>query len=388
MKYSDFGPNPSGNVIQVTSGDTRHLAFVPDPLPPHLDGFEELWEHLESATYAVGQLAGLGRTMTNPTLFIRPFIRKEAVLSSKIEGTQTEFETLMVVEAKERGGESVDRSSDADTREVLNYVAALEYGLERCKTLPLSLRLLRETHERLLEGVRGENKTPGQFRTVQNWIGPRDCKPDAATFVPPPVDEMKACLRDFEAYLHDEGKIPRLVKLAYVHYQFEAIHPFMDGNGRIGRLLLSLLTCHWDLLPVPLLYLSAYFERNRDEYYDRLLAVSTHAAWSEWIRFFLAGVVEQANDAVERAKQLQDLQVKYREQVGRAGSSAALPRIVEDLFAYPIVSVPSVGRLLDVSYQSAKYSVAKLVDEGILRELPIVARPKLYAADAVLKLFT
>ena len=242
-----------------------YLAFVPDPLPPPLVWDQELTVSLSSADRAVGRLAGEGRRLANPHLLMRPFVRKEAVLSSRIEGTQATLGELLAAEA----GAAVDRSP-ADLREVGNYVTALEYGLD---TLPLSLRLVREMHEHLMRGVRGDVATPGEFRRSQNWIGPPGCTLDNATYVPPPPPELMACLGGWERFLHDET-LPPLVHAALAHSQFEAIHPFLDGNGRVGRLLITLLLVNRGVLPSPLLYLSAYFDATREEYYARLLGVT------------------------------------------------------------------------------------------------------------------
>lgn len=269
-------------------------------------------------------------------------------------------------------------------REVLNYVRALEYGLERVAELPVSLRLLRELHERLMTGVRGNQATPGEFRRSQNWIGRPGCMLNEAEYVPPPAAEMHAALDLFERYLYTDDDYPPLVRLAFIHYQFEAIHPFLDGNGRIGRLLISLLLVNWDLLSLPLLYLSAYFEQHRQEYYDLLLAVSQRGAWREWLAFFLAGVEEQARDANARAKRLQDLQLAWRRRLTQARASALLPRLADALFDSPSVTVPQVQQILGVTHRSANLAVAHLVDEGILRPVEGRLRNRQFVAQGIL----
>jgi Fic family protein len=274
MQPSDFTDNKSGRVIKTPQG---YWAFVPNPLPPKLEINWELAGNISEADRALSELAGVARTLPNPHLFIGPFIRREAVLSSRIEGTQAGLSDLFFFEASQSA-----TPQTPDVHEVANYVNALEYGLARLKDLPISLRLIREMHERLMKEVRGETMTPGEFRRSQNWIGPPGCVLIDATFVPPPVDEMTAALGELEKYLHTPSSLPPLVRSALVHYQFEAIHPFLDGNGRIGRLLLTLLLCTERLLPQPLLYLSAFFERNRQDYYRLLLSVSQAGTWTEW----------------------------------------------------------------------------------------------------------
>ena len=386
MDPGRFQRSPAGHVIRVWQSNPPYSAFVPNPLPPELDFDAELVRTLSEADRALGELAGLGRMMPNPNLLIQPFIRREAVLSSRIEGTQTDIRNLYAYEIRQLSifGEETAQLS-ADAHEVSNYVHALQHGLKRLKTLPVSLRLIRELHEHLMKGVRGEQARPGHFRDSQNWIGARDCALADAAFVPPPPVEMNQALDVFEKYLHADDPLPPLIRLACAHYQFEAIHPFIDGNGRIGRLLISLLLIDWNLLPQPLLYLSAYFERQRDTYYDRLLAVSERGAWREWVLFFLQGISEQSRDALTKAKKLQDLQHTWHQKVTQARSSALLPRLIDHLFSSPIVTIPRVEQLLGVTYRSAKLNVAKLVEAKIL--IPTEAKHnKAYVAVDILKI--
>lgn len=387
MNAERFRGSSAGRIIRVGQGEAAYWAFVPYPLPPYLEMNSRLVRQLSDADRALGELAGLGRTLPNPHLLIRPFLRREAVLSSRIEGTRAEITDLYTYEARQLALPGVPtRDSEADVREVYNYVRALEYGLERLKTLPISLRLIRELHERLMEGVRGEQATPGEFRRSQNWIGPPGCTLKEAIFVPPPVEEMHPALEAFERYLHSEDEYPPLIRLAFIHYQFEAIHPFLDGNGRIGRLLISLLLVSWGVLPLPLLYLSAFFEKYRDSYYDLLLKVSERGAWQEWVSFFLQGVASQSRDAILRAKRLQDLQIEWRQRVQREHMSGLTIRLMDELFFSPVLAPSEIARRFEVSHQAVMQSIRKLERMGILQEITGKQRHRLYAAPAILSL--
>jgi Fic family protein len=270
-------------------------------------------------------------------------------------------------------------------KEVVNYVDAMEHGLKRIETLPLSLRLIRELHGKLMKGVRGEHGAPGEFRRSQNWIGSPGCKIEDATFVPPPVDEMHETLGAFERFLHSTSPFPPLINLALVHYQFEAIHPFIDGNGRIGRLLIILLLCHHKLLPEPLLYLSAFFEKYRDDYYRLLLSVSEDGRWEDWILFFLRGVITQSKDATLRSQNLLNLQEKYRQRYEKARSPGLLLLTIDELFARPIITIGGLKERLKVTFPSAQKVVNKLVDGGILKEMTGKRRNRVYIAEEILR---
>lgn len=373
-----FRNSPAGRPVQAIGG---YWAFVPNPLPPALTWTPELITVLSEADRALGELAGLGRSLLNPHLLIRPFVRREAVLSSRIEGTRASLSDLYAYEAVQL----TMFEPPPDVREVYNYVRALEYGLERLRTLPLSSRLTREIHAWLMEGVRGEHQTPGEFRRSQNWIGPPGCTLNNAPFVPPPVTEMHEALDAFEKFLHTPSLLPPLVRLGLIHYQFEAIHPFLDGNGRIGRLLITLLLCAWDLLPEPLLYLSAYFEAHRQTYYDLLLAISREGAWEAWLTFFLRGVATQSWDAVARAQRLQNLRERYREQFQTARAAARLLQVVDLLFAQPLLTIGQVAQALDVSFPAARQYVNQLEQAAMLQEITGQARNRVYRADEVLR---
>lgn len=388
MSMERFQQSPTGRLVWIGQGETAYWAFVPHPLPPALPFDAELVRTLSEADRALGELSGLARTMANPRLFVRPFIHREAVLSSRIEGTQADIVDLYAYEAGQLPLPGAKPSPpESDVREVLNYVRALEYGLERLSTLPVSLRLLRELHERLMEGVRGGQAAPGEFRRSQNWIGRPGCTLNEATYVPPAVPETHEALDAFEKYLHVENELPPLVRLALIHYQFEAIHPFLDGNGRIGRLLISLLLVSWNLLPLPVLYLSAFFERRRQDYYDLLLAVSERGTWREWVLFFLRGVAEQSRDAITRAKRLQDLQSEWRERLTQARASALLLRLADSLFESPMLTIPEAQRRLGVRhYNSARKSVEKLVAAGILQPVGDTSYGRVFQSQEILRI--
>ena len=378
MNPADFTEEKNGQLIKT---QRDYWAFLPNPLPPQLTLSWDLVNQLSEADRALSELAGTARTLPNPHLLIGPFIRREAVLSSRIEGTQASLSDLLFFEASE----SVDPKAP-DAREVANYVKAMEYGLVRLKKFPLSLRFIREVHEHLMADVRGEHLTPGEFRRSQNWIGPDRCTLMEATYVPPPVEEMEQALDQFEAYVHAPSTVPLLIRLAAIHYQFEAIHPFLDGNGRIGRLLITLLLCKEGALPEPLLYLSAYFERYRNEYYRLLLAVSQSGKWIDWISFFLRGVAEQSRDALVRSDRLLQLWKNYRSEFQSARSSALQLRLVDQLFAYPAITANQAAKLLKVTHRSAQLNIEKLIRKGILKEATGKQRNRVFIAPQIVKI--
>ncbi|NET67991.1 MAG: Fic family protein [Moorea sp. SIO1G6] len=385
MNPEDFEDSFPGRLVSIGHHENPCFAFVPNPLPPRLELDTKIFNGMSEAALALGELAGLGRSMANPNLLISPFIRREAVLSSRIEGTQTNIANLYAYESEQLT--SPPKSDPkSDPKQVLNYVRSLEYGLKRLETLPVCLRFICELHERLVEGVRGENATPGEFRRIQNWIGSQRGNMEDARFIPPPVPEMSGSLRDFEAYLNKECDYPPLIRIGIIHYQFETIHPFLDGNGRIGRLITSLLLLHWKLLPLPLLYLSAFFERHRQDYYDLMLAVSQRGAWQDWLLFFLRGVTEQSQDAVIRSKNLQDLQLRWRDKLSQARASALLPRLADSLFESPILTIPQAQKILNVTYRSAQQNVEKLLNAGILEQVNSGSKIKRFRAPEVLQI--
>jgi Fic family protein len=387
MNQKDFENSPAGRVLKAGQGNAAFWAFIPNPLPPKLTSDWELTRLLSEADRTLSELGGLGRTLPNPSLLVSPFLRREAVLSSRIEGTKSDITDLYYYEAGQLTLPGMEKSADheADVREVYNYVRALEYGLKRLSKLPASLRLLREIHARLLEGVRGRHATPGEFRTRQNWIGGATI--NEAVYVPPPVPEMETALAAFENYLHAlEDVYPPLIRLAFIHYQFEAIHPFVDGNGRIGRLLLSLLLVNWNILPLPLLYLSAYFESHRQAYYDGLLAISQRGAWREWVTFFLKGVVHQSQDGVTRAKRLQDLQSKWRTRLLKERVTGLALGLVDMLLEMPVLSAEDIRTRFNVSHPAAMNALRRFADLGFLREVTGKERYRRYVADAIFEI--
>ncbi|MGH7428772.1 MAG: Fic family protein, partial [Candidatus Methylomirabilaceae bacterium] len=318
-----------------------------------------------------------GGRLPNPHLLIRPFVRREAVLSSRIEGTQATLGELLAAEA----GAAVERSP-ADLREVGNYVVALEHGIQRLKKLPLSLRLVRELHEKLMRGVRGDQATPGEFRRLQNWIGPPGCTLANAVYVPPPPSELMNCLGDWEKFLHDRS-LPPLVQVALIHYQFEAIHPFLDGNGRVGRLLITLFLVERGILPTPLLYLSAFFEATRRDYYDRLRGVSDRGEWEEWVHYFLNGVARQSEDALSRAERINRHLAGWRVAVSGTPSKAPLA-LVDQLAANPYITTKGAAKRLGVAFTTAQRAVARLEALSIVKEVSHAKRDRVYCAKALM----
>ncbi len=373
---SETDRRPHGRLVSCPGG---YGAFVPAPLPPPLTWGQEFAVGLSAADRAVGELAGEGRRLPDPHLLIRPFLRKEAVLSSRIEGTQATLGELLAAEADA----AVTRSS-ADLQEVGNYVTSLEYGLERLETLPVSLRFVRELHECLMRGVRGDAATPGEFRRSQNWIGPPGCTLSDATYVPPPPAELMACLDLWERFLHDDA-LPPLVHAALAHAQFEAIHPFLDGNGRVGRLLITLLLVERDIMPSPLLYLSDFFEATREEYYARLLGVTERGEWEEWLIYFLRGVALQSQDAVARIRQIDGLFLGWKQELDR-GRSQLPPRALELFAENPFWQVSGVAARLEVAFTTAQRALDRLEAAGIIAQVGQRRRHRVYCAEQVLNI--
>jgi Fic family protein len=375
VKRSDFTPDAPGSLVDVGGG---FVAFVAEALPPHFEWSGPLVQALSAADRSIGQLAGVGRTLANPHLLIRPFLQKEAVLSSRIEGTRASLSDLFLFDVEPPAAPEV-----SDTREVRNYVVALEHGLKRLESLPIGTRLLCELHRLLLNGVRGEGGA-GELRRIQVHIGPSSRMADA-TFVPAPANEIPQLLSDLEKFIHSDSGIPVLLRLAMVHYQFEAIHPFHDGNGRVGRLLISLLIASENLLPQPLLYLSAFFERHRAEYYDDLLHVSTRGSWTEWFLYFLEAVRAQSLDAIATANRLTDLRDAFHARLHAPRATGLLHKLVDVLFSSPALTISQAAQILGVTYRSAQQNVERLVALGILREVTGRKRNRVFICDEIIR---
>ena len=332
---------------------------------------------LVDASSAVGTLRGIGETVPNPRLLMRPFIRREAVLSSRIEGT---IASLSDVFAYEVEGQS---PSGSDVAEVVNYVTALEYGIDNLKTLPISYRLVNEIHARLLAGVRGQDKQLGKFRSVQVWIGSLGLAIQHARFVPPPPSRLRDLFHDWEKFVNESTQMPPLVRCALMHYQLEAIHPYTDGNGRIGRLLITLFLHASGVLSIPLLYMSAYFERDRRQYYDELFAVSETGDWERWIAYFLTGVHHEATDTMERIRRIRSIQDEWRELLQNRNATAKDIRLLDELFSRPVTTVARASKLLDMSDAGARGVLDRLIDDGILTRTKI-SWPRRYVARRLL----
>ena len=375
MNPDEFTEQSSGRLTSIGGGLS---AFVPGPMPTSMELTPATVRSLDRASRTLGELSGLGAMLPNANLLIRPHLRREAILSSRIEEKFATVQQLATFEA-------VAAEETPDVREVGNYVAALEYGLSRIRELPLSLRLIRELHERLLSGVRGEDQRPGEFRRTQNYIGRPGQPIEHARYVPPPPLMLPEALDDLERSIHADSEPPPLIKIALTHYQFEAIHPFNDGNGRVGRLLVTLQLHHEGLLSQPLLYLSAFFSAHQGSYYDRLLAVSRNGEWTAWVDFFLEGVAEQSRDAGLRARRLLGLREELRRRLGGLRSPRYPLQLIDELYHTPLVTAGQVRKLLNVTPRSAQQIIDKLVAAGVLREVTGQRRNRRYAAPEIIE---
>jgi Fic family protein len=363
-----------GRFVVTAYGDEKARAYVPPPLPPRppvdISGLLPL---IEQANRALGRLDGITSILPAPPLFLFMYVRKEALLSSQIEGTQSSLSDLLLFENDELPLIGID-----EVQEVSNYVAAMEFGVKRlAEGFPLSLRLIREIHDILLRKGRGSSKQPGEFRRSQNWIG--GTRPGNAIFVPPPPNEMMACLDNFEKFLHDDTT-PTLMRTALAHVQFESIHPFLDGNGRLGRLLITLMLCAEGVLKQPMLYLSLFFKMRRQQYYDLLQEVRDRGTWEKWIEFFLTGVVETANEAVETAQQILALFEDDRAHIRTLGRSASSTLQVHELLQrQPIIGIVPASRALKISHPTVIKAITNLQKLGIVKEVTGKRRGRLFA---------
>ena len=382
MRPEDFSDHYPGQLVQVREPSAgEYWAFVPDPLPPKLHFDIATVKRLAAAERALGALNGIGQMLPNPYLLMAPFIRREAVSSSRIEGTETNLGQLALFEA-----DPTRKLSAPDAPEVLNYVLALEFGLEQLESSTVSLQLLCQVHAVLLSGVRGEETSPGSFRDIQNYVGRPGQGPAEARYVPPPVSALSSTLCALEKFVQSSDEIPFLVKLALAHYQFEAIHPFQDGNGRVGRLLISLLLSESKYLSQPLLYLSAFFEKNRREYIDLLFRVSQQGDWKSWMDFFLEGIATQSQDAISRSRNLLQLRQDYRELMQSSRSSPLTLQLVDLLFASPAVTNAQVRQVLEVTAVSAQRTIERLEAVGVLVEVTGQRRNRVYLASDILEI--
>ncbi len=352
----------AGKVIKTLRG---YKAFIPSSLPPKpaIQIDDEMQMLLSTADRKLGRLDGITRILPNPELFLAMYVKKEAVLSSQIEGTQASLVDVIATPEESKKRETVK----SGVKDVVNYVRAMNYGLHRLQELPLCLRLIREIHGVLLADVRGSDKNPGEFRKSQNWIGPQGCTLETATFVPPPVDEMLTAMNELEKYIYDDSYVPSLIKIAIIHAQFETIHPFLDGNGRVGRLLIAFWLCQQEILSQPLLYLSYFFKMNRTEYYDRLMNVRLHGQWEEWIKFFLNGVAVVSDEATNSASAIIKLKSQYTECISHsAANSTQAQRLLDYLFENPIVTRADVVDELGITSPTAGSLLSSFCALGIL----------------------
>lgn len=384
MVSSQNDPRRAGH-YQLQPSGVR--AFIPAPLPPDppVRISDNLQQVLSDADRALGRLDGSVLTLPNPDLFVLMYVRKEAVLSSQIEGTQSSLQDLLAAESH-----LLSRSEKGDVGDVVNYVAAMNHGLARLRELPVSVRLIREIHAELMKSARGGNLAPGEIRTSQNWIGARGATPAEATFVPPPPGDVPRALGDLETFLNGPAALPALITIGLAHAQFETIHPFLDGNGRIGRLLITFLLVQTNLLQKPVLYLSHYFKRHRRAYYEHLQAVRDHEDWESWLAFFLTGVAEVSADAAETARRILLMRETHRkavtERLGRAAGAGH--RVLESLYDRPVLSVDGIRKLTGTTYPAANALAARLQEIGVLTEITGRARHRRFRYDAYVSLFT
>ena len=373
----------TGHYVKQPGG---YKAFIPLPLPPKppVETSPALQKLLSEADRALGRLDGSIQTLPNPDLFVFMYVRKEAVLSSQIEGTQASLENVLEAEAK-----IFDPDAPGDVEEVINYVRALNYGLKRLEELPLSLRLIREIHAELMQGVRGGNKAPGEFRRSQNWIGHAGSTIKDASYIPPPPGELNALLGAFEKFLHANDNIPALIKIGLSHPQFETIHPFLDGNGRVGRLLITFLLCQQAILHKPVLYLSHYLRRHRSRYYELLQATRETGAYEDWLAFFLRGVAEVSEEATATARRIVDLREAHRrllaDDFGRAAGNGM--RLLEHMFERPIISVQDAADLLKVTFAAANQLIDRMEKKDMVREITGNRRHRRFRYEPYVKLF-
>ena len=370
--------NAFGKVVQVdgVNGD-QYNVFVPNPLPPKIEFDEELVLILSKAEEKLGKLSGVCLTLPSPNLLIIPYLRKEAIMSTRIEGTRISMQEVLLSEAKEK------EEKTKDAQEVINYINTVNYALTKIENSPINLELIKEMHKVLMENVRGDEKAPGEFREVQNWIGSELSKVSDANFVPPNPEAVPKLMEDLIEYLNTEHNVSVLIRCALMHYQFETIHPFCDGNGRIGRSLITVYLCKKKKMIKPLLYISEFFEKHRLEYNELLLRTGQTGKFENWIKFFLKAVEVQSEDALVRAHKLLDLREAYRKRVQREAQSSDILNIIDYLFSNPFITVKKAQIILDVTYPTAKKYMEKLAEYEILKETNRLQREKTFVAHEI-----
>jgi Fic family protein len=373
MRAGDYLPQPGG-----------FRAFSPAPLPPDpaIKMDNELWKLLSNADRALGRLDGITTILPNPDLFVAMYVKQEALFSSQIEGTQSTLEEVLEYEVDSKGEANVK-----DVEEVVNYVNAMNHGLNRLNDLPVCLRLIKEVHEKLLQGVRGGDKTPGEFRSKQNWIGFSDCKVHEADFVPPPPDVMDSALNDYEKFLNSNTDMPVLIFCGLAHAQFETIHPFIDGNGRVGRLLITLLLCEKNVLQKPLLYLSYYLKAHKSQYNDRLMAVRNYGDWEGWLKFFLKGVYQVSRSAADTAKSILHFREECRELIIDKVPGSNGIKLLDVLFEYPIVSIKKASETIGCSFATGSKLIDQFILNNILAETTGFQRNRLFKFKPYIDIF-
>jgi Fic family protein len=352
-----FKASEAGRVIRTLTG---YHAFVPAPPPPRIHYDATLAMLLSQADAALSELSGIGSVLPNPDLLIAPYVKREAVASSRIEGTQADLSDLLLDEIEPKR-----TPAGSDVYEIRNYVAAMNLGIEKLNDLPLAIRLIRDLHRVLMQDVRGQEKTPGEFRRSQNWIGPPGSTIATAIYVPPPPDEMMECLTHWERFVNERGALPDLIQCAIMHEHFEAIHPFLDGNGRIGRLLITLFLMGRGRLSKPLLYLSSYIEQHKRDYYDLLQRIRTDGDWQSWIRFFLTAVRDTSRGAVAQARSILALRERYRNKLATQHRALAL---LDSLFINPYMTVARARKVLGVTHPTAQKAIDRLANIDMLKE--------------------
>jgi len=373
--------NRAGTYVDNLTGEATYQSYKPNPLPPMpgIEMDEEVVKLLVDANKQLAKLDTASQLISNADLFISMYVRKEALISSQIEGTQCTLDDVLDPE--------VEANANLDVSDVINYVKATQYALRRLERIPLCCRLIREIHEVLMENVRGQDKTPGEFRHSQNWIGPANCSLKDARYIPPNVEDMQNAMSDLEKYINENTDYDPLIRVALIHYQFETIHPFLDGNGRIGRLLILLYLMEQGLLAKPVIYISYFLKKNQIEYYDRISEVRRSGNFEQWIRFFLEAVSKAASDSLEAISQLSDLHDKNVEKLPKTSRSKDNLRAVFDYIEqYPIIDIKRTAKELEISYNTVATAVKKLVELGILQETTNAARNRVFAYEEYLEI--